>query len=211
MFWSSTFWSSTTRAAALAGILILAGCSDTPAPVAKTEAPKKPAVPEGAIPALTAYYDTYKIARQLSPDLQVASITGNEVDGVKSDKGKYAQWTIVFVSAATKQAYTFVYTTVEHAGLLKGINNQGSQAWGGPRQDAIPFGNGDFSIDSDAAYTAAAEKAAAYLAKNPEKPVTAFALGQAESLPAPMWYIMWGDKKSGGYAAYVNAATGNVK
>jgi hypothetical protein len=200
-----------TRAAALAGILVLAGCSDTPAPVAKTEAPKKPAIPDGPIAALTAYYDTYKIARQLSPDLQVASITGDEIDGVKSDKGKYAEWKIVFVSAAKKSAYTFIYTTVEHAGLLKGINNQGSVAWAGPRQDAMPFGNSDFSIDSDAAYAAAAEKGAAYLAKNPDKPVTVFALGQASSLPAPMWYILFGDKTKGGFAAFVNASTGKVK
>jgi len=205
------FWSVTTRAAALAGILILAGCSDAPAPTeAKTEA-KKPAVPTGPITALTAYYDTYKIARQISPDLQVASITGNEVDGVKSGEGKYGQWTIVFVSAAKKQAITFVYTTVEHEGLLKGINNQGSQPWGGPTRDATPFGNSDFSIDSDAAYMKAAEKASAWIAKNATKPVSAFSLGQAAALPAPTWYIMWGDKKSGGYAAYVNAATGSVK
>ena len=208
------FWSLMTRAAALAGILILAGCSDAPAPTeVKTEAPKKPAIPTGPIPALTAYYDTYKIARQIAPDIQVASITGNEVDGTPSDKGKYPQWTIVFVSASKKQATTFIYTTVEHAGLLRGINNQGSMAWGGPRQDAMPFGNSDFSIDSDAAYTAAAtsDKAAAWLAKNAGKPVTAFALGHSAALPAPMWYIMWGDKKTGGYAAYVNAVTGKVK
>jgi hypothetical protein len=207
------FWSWMTRAIALAGILAITGCSDTPAPEVKKEAPKKPEIPTGPVPALPAYYDTYKIARQIAPDIQAASIVGNEVDGVKSEKGKYAQWTFVFVSATKKQATTFVYTTVEHAGLLKGINNQGSIAWAGPRQDAMPFGNSDFSVDSDAAYTAAAssEKAAAWLAKNGDKPVSAFALGQAASLPAPMWYIMWGDKKVGGFAAYVNAATGKVK
>jgi hypothetical protein len=205
------FRSLTTRAAALAGILILAGCSDAPAPIAKTEAPKKPAIPEGAITALTAYYDTYKVARQIAPDLQTANITGNEVDGVKSDKGKYAQWTIVFVSASKQQAITFVYTTVEHAGLLKGINNTGTQRWTGPTQDATPFGNSDFKIDSDAAYTAAAEKGSAWLSKNETKPVTTFSLGQSARLPAPVWYIMWGDKKVGGFAAYVNAVDGTVK
>jgi hypothetical protein len=210
------FRSQTT--AALVGTLILSGlfasCSDTPAPTeTKKEAPKKPAIPEGPISALTAYYDTYKIARQIAPDIQTASIVGNEVDGVKSDKGKYAQWTIVFVSATKHEATTFVYTTVEHAGLLRGINNQGSQKWGGPTQTAAPFGNSDFSIDSDAAYTAAAssEKAAAWLAKNADRPVTAFSLGMTSALPAPMWYIMWGDNKKGGFAAYVNAATGKVK
>jgi hypothetical protein len=206
------FRAHVVHAAALAGILILGGCSSAPAPTeVKTEAPRKPAVPEGAIPALTAYYEVYKVARQIAPDLQVASIVGNEVDGVKSDQGKYAKWTIVFVSASKKQATTFVYTTVEGNGLLKGINNTGSVRWAGATQDATPFANGDFSVDSDAAYKAAADKATAWLAKNADRPVTTFALGQSARLPAPMWYIMWGDNKKGGYAVYVNAATGKAR
>ncbi len=104
----------------------------------------------------------------------------------------------------------FVYTTVEHNGLLRGINNTGSMRWAGPTQEATPFANSDFSVDSDAAYKAAAEKASAWLAKNPDKAVTTFALGQSVRVPSPVWYIMWGDKKSG-YAAYVNAATGKAK
>jgi hypothetical protein len=197
--------------AALAGILLLAGCSDsTPPPEAKTETAKKPAVPDGPITALTAYYEIYKIARQIAPDLQTASITGNEVAGSKSDDGKYVQWTVVFVSAGKRQAFTYIYTTVAHDNLLKGFNNSGSMPWGGPTRDATPFSNGDFSVDSDAAYKAAAEKASAWLEKNKEKPVTTFALGQSAQLPAPMWYVMWGDKKAGGYAVYVNASTGKV-
>jgi hypothetical protein len=201
------------RATALtAALLILTGCSDTPTPtVAKTEAPKKPAVPTGPITALTAYYETYKVARQLGPDIQVASITGNEVPGVTSGEGKYGQWTIVFVSPSKRQATTFVYTTSEHDQLLKGINNQSTIAWGGPTQAATPFANGDFSTDSDAAYTAAAAKAADWLAKNKDKPISTFALGQSASLPAPMWYIMWGDNKKGGDVVYVNAATGKAR
>jgi hypothetical protein len=198
-------------ASALAGILLLAGCSDsTPPPEAKTEAPKKPTVPTGPITALTAYYELYKIARQIAPDLQTASITGNDVEGVKSEEGKYAQWTVVFVSASKRQATTFIYTTAPTGNLLKGANNSGSQPWGGATRDATPFSNGDVSVDSDAAYKAAAERAADWLAKNKEKPVTVFALGQSAQLPAPMWYVMWGDKKAGGYAVYVNASTGKV-
>ena len=200
------------RAAAIAAVLVLAGCSSAPPPAeTKVEAPKKPAVPDGPIPALTAYYETYKVARQIAPDIQTASIVGNEVDGVKSDQGKYAQWTIAFVSPSKGQATTFVYTTSEHDQLLKGINNQSTIAWGGPTQAATPFANGDFSTDSDAAYTAAAAKAADWLAKNKDKPISTFALGQSASLPAPMWYIMWGDNKKGGDVVYVNAATGKAR
>lgn len=198
-------------AATVAGLLMLAGCSDsTPAPEAKKEEPKKPSVPEGPITAMTAFDALFKIARQISPDVQTASITGDEVPGVKSGDGKYAQWTVIFVSAAKQQATTFVYTTVAHDNLLKGANNTGSIKWAGPTQTAVPFANG-VATDSDAAYKAAAEKATTWLSKNEGKPVTAFALGQASSFPAPMWYIMWGDKKAGGYAVYVNSSTGQAK
>ena len=79
------------RAAVLAtAVFILAGCSDSPAPVAKTEAPKKPEVPSGPITALTAYNAVYKVARQIAPDLQTASITGNNLaDAQQSGEGKY--------------------------------------------------------------------------------------------------------------------------
>ncbi|MDE3197855.1 MAG: hypothetical protein KGN84_16015 [Acidobacteriota bacterium] len=198
-------------AATLAGLLLLAGCSDsTPAPEAKKEEPKTPAAPEGAITAMTAFDPLFKVARQISPDVQTASITGNEVPGVKSEGGKYAQWTAIFVSAAKQTATTFVYTTVAHDNLLKGVNNTGAIKWAGPTRDATPFSNG-VATDSDAAYQAAAKKATEWMAKNPGKPVTTFALGQAASFPAPMWYIMWGDNKAGGYAVYVNSSTGEVR
>ncbi|MES1262489.1 MAG: hypothetical protein ABUS49_12210 [Acidobacteriota bacterium] len=189
-------------------MLLLGSCGESPQPADTTSSlPKKPAIPEGAIPALTAYYEVYKSARTLAPDLQTASITANEVEGVKSADGKYGQWTIVFVSRSTMQAYTFVYSTVEKGNILRGLNNQGSMRWAGPNQNAEPFSNSDFSVDSTAAWNTAAEKAKDWLAKNPTKPITTFALGNSSRFPAPMWFIQWGDKR-GGYAAYVNAATG---
>lgn len=195
-------------ALALVSVILLAGCGDSAPPAeVKKEAPKKPTVPEGAIPALTAYNEVYKVARKLAPDVQTASLTGTDVDGVKNEEGKYAQWTIVFVSASKMEAYTFVYSTVEKGNILRGLNNQGSMRWAGPNQNALPFSNSDFSIDSTAAYKTAAEKAKDWLAKNETKPVTTFALGMSSKFAAPMWFIQWGDKK-GGYAAFVNAATG---
>jgi hypothetical protein len=195
---------------ALASIVILAGCGDSTIPeAAKTDTPKKPAIPEGAIPALTAYYEIYKAARTLAPDLETASITANEVEGVKSEDGKYAQWTTVFVSPSKRQAYTFLYSTVEKGMVLRGINNQGTRPWAGPTQSAEPFSNSDFSVDSPAAFKSASEKASAWLAKNPDKPITTFALGNATRFPAPVWVIMWGTAKSG-YQVYVNASSGVV-
>ena len=204
-------FTATAKLAAVLLVVLAGGCSDATAPPeARTAATKKTAIPDGPIPALTAYYSLYTIARQISPDIQVASVTGNEVDGGKSEEGKYCQWTVIFVTAARHQANTFIYTTVAHDGLLKGVNNSGSMPWAGPTRDATPFSNGDFTVDSDAAYRTAAEKAGDWLKKNAAKPVTTFTLGQSASLPAPMWYVMWGDKKTGGYSVYVNAATGKV-
>ena len=146
----------TAGAVAVLSVVLLGSCGEQPPPAeAKSALPKKPAIPEGAIPALTAYYEIYKSARTLAPDLQTASIVGNEVEGVKSGEGKYGQWTVVFVSASKMQAYTFVYSTVEKGNILRGMNNQGAMRWAGPNRNAEPFTNSDFSIDSTKAFTAA--------------------------------------------------------
>jgi hypothetical protein len=195
--------------AAIAGLLLLSGCSDAAPPAETKVEKKKPAMPTGPITGLTAFYEMYKVARQIAPDMQTASLTGNDVEGVKSEEGKYAMWTAVFVSASLKQAITFTYSTSDKALVPKGVNNGGSIRWGGPAQSAMPFSTSDFSIDSDAAYKAAAVRAADWLTKNADKPVTIFALGNASSFPAPMWYIRWGTK-AGGFAVYVNASTGTI-
>ena len=74
----------------------------------------------------------------------------------------------------------------------------------------MTFQTSDFTIDSDAAYKAAAEKAGDWLKDkdNASKPVS-LSLGAATRFPAPVWYILFGNSKSG-FAAFVNAATGNV-
>jgi hypothetical protein len=194
---------------AIAGLLLLSGCSEAPPPAETKVEKKKPSMPTGPITGLTAYYEMYKVARQIAPDIQTASLTGNDVAGVKSEDGKYAMWTAVFVSASLKQATTFTYSTAEQGTAPRGVDNAGTIRWGGPTQSATPFSSSDFSVDSDAAYKAAAGKAADWLTKNTDKPVTIFALGNASSFPAPMWYIRWGTK-TGGFAVYVNASTGAI-
>ena len=207
-------FSSTIRAfvsgAAVAGLLVLAGCGDDPKPVEKVEKKKGPVIPTGPITALTAFAEMYKVARGEAPDTQVASLTGDDVEGSKTEEGKYVQWTGVFVSASKQSATTYTYSTVEHGNILRGINSSGTMKWGGPTRDAEVFSNSDIATDSDAAYKAAAEKAAEWIAKNPGKPTTTFALGQTSRFPAPTWYIVFGNAKTGGFAAFVNATTGKV-
>jgi hypothetical protein len=197
--------------AAMAGILLLTGCGDEPKPVeTKVEKKKVSSIPTGPITGLTAYYEMYKVARSQAPDIQTASLTGNDVEGTKSEEGKFPMWTAVFVSASTQAAITYTYSTVESGNTLRGINSAGTMKWAGPTRDAEPFSNSDFSVDSDAAYKAAMEKAGDWVAKNPGKPVTTFALGQSPRFPAPMWYVVWGNAKTGGFAVFVNALTGKV-
>ena len=82
--------------------------------------------------------------------------------------------------------------------------------WGGATRDAMPIELSDFNTDSDAAYQAAANAAADWLKKNPDKPLTEFELWNIYRFQTPVWYVMWGDKKSG-YVAIVNASDGKVR
>ena len=81
--------------------------------------------------------------------------------------------------------------------------------WNGVTRDAMPVELTSFNVDSDVAYQAAAADGAAWLKKNPDKALSSFALGNNYRFQAPVWYLVWGDKKSG-YVASVDANTGKV-
>jgi hypothetical protein len=66
-----------------------------------------------------------------------------------------------------------------------------------------------FSVDSDAAYQAAAKDAAPWLAKNPGKKLS-MVLGRTYKFGGPVWLVTWGDTKQGGYAVFVDASSGKV-
>jgi hypothetical protein len=67
----------------------------------------------------------------------------------------------------------------------------------------------DFAVDSDAAYKTAFVKAEGWVKEHPDKEA-ALTLGHnAARFHAPVWYVLWGTTKSG-YAAFVNATTGDV-
>ncbi len=73
---------------------------------------------------------------------------------------------------------------------------------------ALPFETSDFATDSDAAYQTALTRASAWAGKDPGQ-VVSFTLGNAARFPGPVWYVLWGDKKSG-HAVYVSAKSGTV-
>ena len=198
-------------ATVMVATLALSACSEAPPPAAKveTEAKKEPPKPPEAVAAQRAYYEMYKPARTWAPDLLALSVASGEVPNIKNEDGRAGLWIAIFVSPSRKEARTFTYAVADSGpDIRKGVNIGNVQSWGGATPTSKPFSNSEFAVDSEAAYKAAAEKAASWLKTHPNQKAT-MRLGNASRFAAPIWYIMWGTTKSG-YAALVNATTGAV-
>ena len=200
-------------ATAVVAVVAMTACSEAPTPTeikkAGVEIKQEPAKPPEPVAAQTAFYEMYKPARAWAPDLLVLSLLGNEVPSMKSVDGKFPMWTAVFVSPSRREARTFTYSVVDDGITVhKGVAAGGAQAWTGATPKSTPFQTTGFVVDSDAAYKTAYAKAEAWVKKHPGKKA-AFSLGSAARFPAPVWFIVWGDTKSG-YAVYVNATLGTV-
>ena len=190
--------------------LALAACSSAPQPAATT-APEATKAPEtaGPVAGKTAFYAIYKPARTWAIDLVALSLSSGELPGFKNEDGKAALWTAIFVSPSLRQARHFTYAIADAGAIQKGVTAGVAESWSGATKGVMPFLNGDFVVDSDAAYKTAADKGADWLKDHADKKVT-MSLGSAARFPAPVWYVLWGDPKSGGYAQYVNAASGEL-
>ena len=198
-------------AATVAAAIFLQACSQAPQAPAKTESEAKKEAPKvaEAIEARTAYFEMYKPARAWATDLLALTLKSGSVPSIKNHEGRAGVWTAVFVSPSRKEARTFTYAVADDGkNIRKGIDVSDKLVWNGATQTSKAFANGEFSVDSDDAYKAAAVKAADWIKTHPNAPVT-FALGNTSRFPAPVWYIMWGTSKDG-YAVYVNATTGAV-
>ena len=200
--------------AAITVLVITTACSEAPkkeATETKTaaETKKEAQSPSEPVSAKTAFYEMYKPARAWAPDLLPLSLANDEVPGVKAEAGKAAMWTAVFVSPSRREARTFSYSVVDKgANIHKGITIGGAEPWSGPKPKSRPFQITEFSVDSDLAYKTALGKAGAWVKKHPDRGVT-FYLGNASRFPAPVWYVLFGNNKSG-YSVYVNATTGAI-
>ncbi len=204
------------KAVLLVAVLGLTACSSEPAkaPEAKTDtdaAKKAPAGPPEPVLGKTAFYEMYTPAHTWAADLVPISLKSGEVAGVKNADGKAGVWTAVFGSPSQRLARTYTYSVAEELPTIaKGIKAESPEPWAGPTTSVMTFQTSDFTVDSDAAYKAAATKAGDWL-KDPEnasKPVS-LSLGAAARFPAPVWYLLFGNTKSG-FVAYVNATTGNI-
>lgn len=198
--------------AAAVAVLLLAGCSHSIKVAAGSEsvAAKVPALPVQLVTAKTAFTPMYKAAMVWSNDVQIMHIMPKDVPGFKNAAGKAAMWEATFGSPSLHQlrVYSFSIATVLpeiHKGAEAGL----SRPWAGQTRDAMPIDLSLFSVDSDAAYHTAAAEAGPWVAKNPGKALASLELGSTFKFHSPVWYVAWGDKKSG-YVALVDATSGSI-
>lgn len=197
------------KAPVVIAVLALAACSEAPKPstTAATTEPAKEAGPPQPITAKTAYWEMYKLAHSWAADMMPISLASKEIPGYKNEDGKAAMWVGTFASPGKREYRVFTYAIVsQDPDIHKGVSVGNSIPWGGPTREVMPFTSSDFAVDSDEAYKAAHEKAEAFLKKYPDKKVT-LTLGYGSAFPAPVWYVLWGDKKLG-FFQVVNATSG---
>jgi hypothetical protein len=192
--------------------VVLTGCSSSsnssspsPAPAVTTQAAAAPQIVTGK----TAFWEMYKTAHAWASDAEPMRLTMKDVPGYKNAAGKAGMWEAVFGSNSLRSYRTFTYSIVDAPPISKGVATGLALPWGGPTRDAMPIDTSMFSVDSDAAYAAAATDAAEVLKKQPKLQVTEFEAGDTYKFSTPVWYILWGTKKAG-YAAIVDASSGKV-
>jgi hypothetical protein len=192
-------------------VFLLAGCSQSTSPVgADSDGAKAPTSPPQPVTAQTAFAPMYKSARAWSPDVEVLTLRPKDVPGFKTEAGKAPMWEASFASKQLRQyrVYTYSIATVQpdiHKGTGAGL----PMSWSGETRDAMPIDLSIFTVDSDAAFKAAAAEGAAWLTKNPKVELSSLDLGSTYKFQSPVWYVAWGDKKSG-YVAFVDASSGKV-
>jgi hypothetical protein len=151
----------------------------------------------------------YKSAHSWAGDLVPLSLEMKTVPGIRNEGGNAALWNATFGSPSRREARIFSYSVVAHApDIYKGVAVGKSIPWGGPTSEALPFLTADYMVDSDVAFKTASERAGKWLSKHPDHEV-AMTLGNASRFQGPVWYVLWGNSKSG-YAVYVSAKTGAV-
>jgi len=206
-------WKACLVIALTVATLLLSTCSQASKPAGADESAAKAAEPASAsepVTAKTAYWEMYKSAYKWAPDLVLLRMDPKEIPGFKNEGGKAALWEGTFASPTRHEYRIFSYAVAAHSpDIYRGVMVGDGIQWAGVSREVMPVPISAVNADSDAAFTTATGDAAAWLKKNPGKQLTSFQLGNGYAFSAPVWYFMWGDKKSG-YVVYVNATTGKV-
>jgi hypothetical protein len=195
-----------------AAVLLLASCSQSTKSSANSEsgAANASGGPAELVTAKTAFWPMYKSALAWSSDAETLRVSAKEIPGFKNQAGKAAMWEASFGSPSKHQYRVYTYAIITKLpDIHKGATAGFALPWSGQTRDAMPIDVTVFNIDSDAAYQTSAADAAAWLAKNPDKPLTSIELGNTYSFKSPVWYVAWGDKNAG-YIGLVNATSGTL-
>ncbi len=190
-------------------VLLLAGCNSTStSPSPQPAAAAQPAAPPQIITGKTAFWEMYKTAHAWASDAQPIRLTMKELPGYKNEAGKAGMWEAAFGSSSLRSYRTFTYAIAAvPPSIYQGVDAGMALPWNGVTRDAMTIDTSQMTVDSDAAYAAAAAEAATVLKSKPDLKVTDLELGETYKFPTPVWYILWGTKKAG-YAAIIDAGSG---
>lgn len=199
------------KAAITLAVLLITACSEPPktesAAGENSSANSGPAAP---VSGKTAFWAMYKSAYSWSNDLAPLKLESKDLPGVKNDGGNAGMWVGTFGSFRKHEALVITYAVAaKPPEIYKGINIGHAITWPGPARDAMPFQTSDLAVDSDAVYKTALAQAQPWLAKHPDKQVSLVLGNNPTRFSAPVWYVLWGDNKSG-YNVFVNSKTGDV-
>jgi len=184
-------------------MLFLSACSDAP----KAAEVKQPPKPPEALTGRQAFQRMYPQARGWASDALPLQIRSLNLAQVKTAQGKAGAWQVVFVSTALGKMKTYTYSAVEDGGLHEGVFG-GTQEDYTPRGDSSPFQIAAIKVDSDEAYAAAVKESAAYIQKNPAKPIV-FLMELGKRFPDVTWRVIWGDSVgTSDYSVFVDGSTG---
>jgi hypothetical protein len=196
------------KASLIVVTLVFTACESTK-PAEPDSAAKTTPTPAGPVSGKTAFWEMYKSAHSWAGDLVPLALESKSVPGMKNEGGKAAMWSATFGSPSRREARTFSYSVVASPpDIYKGVTVGNAMPWSGPTPTAQTFTTSEFAVDSEAAYTAASAQAAPWTKSHPDKEVS-LTLGNASRFKAPVWYVLWGDKKSG-YSVLVDAKSGSV-
>src|SRR5271165_3930258 len=173
--------------AALAASLTLIGCSEATKPAATAERAKEPVKPPEPVSAKTAFWKMYKPIYEWSKDALPLSETNKEVSEMAGAGGKEPVWIGVWVSPSKREARTVIYAEVDSGSdVQKGVTMGSGAIWSGSTQNSKPFQNGEFAVDSEAAYKTALSKAEPWLKTHPGKKASML-LASAARYAGPVW------------------------
>src|SRR5579884_178780 len=185
---------------------ILTGCSST-APTTETQ---KAAPPPEPVTGQQAFQQMYVQARSWAPDAAPLELHSMNLKTVKSEGGKAGAWRATFVSESHSRMRSYTWSAIEGEGLHQGVFADQDERWAGPNADMKPFLIAAIRHDSDAAWQVASAKAAPYLKKHPDVPVTFF-LTLSNRYPDLAWRVVFGESVGASdYSVFVDASTGKL-